>query len=149
MFPQNRGPGCDCNVFLNEMIEGALFFLKPLLRSPTFSLTLPPSQISLSTSGDDNRTAMTRLSGNALRSAALALLSLTSLATAHTIDESQFSAANTIIRDVAIIGGGASGTYAAVRLREDFKKSVVVVEATDHLVSRVLSWWVDWEELRC
>ncbi len=92
---------------------------------------------------------MARISGNALRSAALALLSLTSLATAHTIDESQFSAANTIIRDVAIIGGGASGTYAAVRLREDFKKSVVVVEATDHLVSRGLSWWVDQRELCC
>ena len=40
----------------------------------------------------------------------------------------------TIIRDVAIIGGGASGAHAAVRLREDFDKSVIVVETKDHLV---------------
>ncbi|KAF8215744.1 hypothetical protein K438DRAFT_1748656 [Mycena galopus ATCC 62051] len=32
-------------------------------------------------------------------------------------------------KDVIILGGGASGTYAAVRLREDYNKSVVVVEA--------------------
>jgi heterodisulfide reductase subunit A-like polyferredoxin len=38
-----------------------------------------------------------------------------------------------IIKDVAIIGGGVTGTYAAVRLRKDFKKSVVVVECEDHL----------------
>lgn len=36
--------------------------------------------------------------------------------------------------DVAIIGGGASGAYAAVRLREDFGKSIVVVEKEDRLV---------------
>ncbi|KAL3460017.1 hypothetical protein BJX64DRAFT_193464 [Aspergillus heterothallicus] len=37
-----------------------------------------------------------------------------------------------ITRDVCIIGGGASGTYAAVRLRE-LGKSVVLVEREDHL----------------
>lgn len=36
--------------------------------------------------------------------------------------------------DVAIIGGGASGAYAAVRLREDFGKNIVVVEKQDRLV---------------
>jgi hypothetical protein len=35
--------------------------------------------------------------------------------------------ANTIVRDVAIIGGGAAGTFAAVRLRDE-GKSVVLVE---------------------
>ncbi|KAE9371745.1 hypothetical protein N431DRAFT_317650, partial [Stipitochalara longipes BDJ] len=30
--------------------------------------------------------------------------------------------------DVAILGGGASGTYAAVRLREDYGKSVLLIE---------------------
>ncbi|KAK3373058.1 hypothetical protein B0T24DRAFT_575243 [Lasiosphaeria ovina] len=32
------------------------------------------------------------------------------------------------LRDVVILGGGASGTYAAVRLREDYGKSVLLVE---------------------
>lgn len=39
-----------------------------------------------------------------------------------------------VTRDVAIIGGGASGAYAAIRLKEDFKKSIVLVEKADHLV---------------
>lgn len=38
-----------------------------------------------------------------------------------------------INRDVAIIGGGASGTYAAVRLREDLNKTVVVIEPRSNL----------------
>lgn len=38
--------------------------------------------------------------------------------------------------DVAIIGGGASGAYAAVRLREDFGKNIVVVEKQDRLVKQ-------------
>ncbi|KAK4164784.1 beta-cyclopiazonate dehydrogenase [Cladorrhinum sp. PSN259] len=33
-----------------------------------------------------------------------------------------------VIRDVAIIGGGASGSYAAIRLKEDFNKSVILIE---------------------
>ncbi|KAL4867485.1 hypothetical protein BDV12DRAFT_209867 [Aspergillus spectabilis] len=37
-----------------------------------------------------------------------------------------------MIRDVAIIGGGASGTYASVRLREQ-NRSVVLIEREDHL----------------
>lgn len=44
-------------------------------------------------------------------------------------------AADSIIeRDVVIIGGGASGAHAAVRLREDFGKSVVIVEKQENLV---------------
>lgn len=58
------------------------------------------------------------------------------VATAYAIDESSFAPADIIERDVAIIGGGASGTYAAVRLREDHNVSIVVVEKEDHLVSR-------------
>jgi ribulose 1,5-bisphosphate synthetase/thiazole synthase len=50
------------------------------------------------------------------------------------IDPSKFDAANTIQKDVVIIGGGASGAHAAVRLREDFGKSVVVVEKQSILV---------------
>ncbi|KAL4753225.1 hypothetical protein BDW72DRAFT_191368 [Aspergillus terricola var. indicus] len=39
---------------------------------------------------------------------------------------------DTISRDFAIIGGGASGTFAAIRLREQ-GKSVVLIERDDHL----------------
>jgi heterodisulfide reductase subunit A-like polyferredoxin len=39
----------------------------------------------------------------------------------------------TIIRDVCILGGGSTGTYAAVRLSQDLGKSVVVVEKTGRL----------------
>ena len=53
---------------------------------------------------------------------------------AQSFDEGRFSANDIVEKDVAIIGGGASGTYAAVRLREDFGVSVVVVEKEDHLV---------------
>ncbi|KAJ5887760.1 hypothetical protein N7495_007801 [Penicillium taxi] len=38
----------------------------------------------------------------------------------------------TIVRDVAIIGGGSAGTYAAVRLRDE-GKSVIVIEKSDIL----------------
>lgn len=40
--------------------------------------------------------------------------------------------------DVLIVGGGATGAYAAVRLREDYKKSVLVVEKSNRLVSKGL-----------
>jgi len=42
--------------------------------------------------------------------------------------------ATTIIRDVAIIGGGAAGSYAAVRLRQDYNVSVVLIEKEAVLV---------------
>jgi hypothetical protein len=44
--------------------------------------------------------------------------------------------------DVAIVGGGASGTYAAVRLREDLNTSVVVIEPKDHLGGHVSTYHV-------
>ncbi|KAK4198748.1 hypothetical protein QBC40DRAFT_204282, partial [Triangularia verruculosa] len=43
----------------------------------------------------------------------------------------------TMYRDVAIIGGGASGSYSAVRLREDYNVSVVVVEKNSNLGGHV------------
>ncbi|RHZ46410.1 amine oxidase, flavin-containing superfamily [Aspergillus thermomutatus] len=43
------------------------------------------------------------------------------------LDGSQIEDASTIVRDVAVIGGGASGTYAAIQLRQ-MGHSVVVVE---------------------
>lgn len=44
------------------------------------------------------------------------------------------SSTDTIDVDVAIVGGGAAGSYAAVRLREDFNKTVVVIEKAARLV---------------
>lgn len=39
-----------------------------------------------------------------------------------------------IYRDVAVIGGGASGAYAAVRIRDDFHKSIALIEKQEILV---------------
>ena len=47
-------------------------------------------------------------------------------------DTADISDAQTIYRDVCVIGGGSAGTYTAVRLG-DLGKSVVVVEAKDRL----------------
>jgi NADPH-dependent glutamate synthase beta subunit-like oxidoreductase len=41
--------------------------------------------------------------------------------------------------DVAILGGGASGTYAAVRLREDYGKSVLLIEMEAVLVGILIN----------
>ncbi|OKO93882.1 hypothetical protein PENSUB_12161 [Penicillium subrubescens] len=38
-------------------------------------------------------------------------------------------------RDVVVIGGGASGAYAAVRLRDDFNKSIALIEQQSILVT--------------
>ncbi|KAE9365770.1 amino oxidase [Stipitochalara longipes BDJ] len=43
----------------------------------------------------------------------------------------------TIYKDVVILGGGASGSHAAVRLREDFNKSIIIVEKQDNLGGHV------------
>lgn len=41
----------------------------------------------------------------------------------------------TISKDVVAVGGGAAGAYAAVRLREDYGKSIALVERRARLVS--------------
>ncbi|KAK4156002.1 hypothetical protein C8A00DRAFT_13035 [Chaetomidium leptoderma] len=45
-----------------------------------------------------------------------------------------------VAKDVVVIGGGASGAYAAIRLKEDFKKSIVLVEKADHLGGHVSTY---------
>lgn len=42
---------------------------------------------------------------------------------------------STLNVDVAVVGGGASGAYAAVRLKEDYNKTVVLIEKEKRLVS--------------
>ena len=48
------------------------------------------------------------------------------------MDLSQYDASNIITREVCVIGGGAAGTYAAIRLRQ-LNKSVVVIERQGRL----------------
>ncbi|KAM7201742.1 hypothetical protein V8F20_004703 [Naviculisporaceae sp. PSN 640] len=50
------------------------------------------------------------------------------VALAGTLDSGIFRFFDTIQRDVVIVGGGAAGSHAAVRLREDEGKSVVLIE---------------------
>lgn len=42
--------------------------------------------------------------------------------------------ASTISKDVVIIGGGASGSYAGIRLKEDFGKDIALIETENRLV---------------
>ncbi|KAI1375698.1 amine oxidase, flavin-containing superfamily [Hypoxylon crocopeplum] len=55
------------------------------------------------------------------------------------MDPSAYSLDDIIVRDVAIIGGGSSGTYTAVRVR-DHGKSVVVIEKKDTLGGQAETW---------
>jgi hypothetical protein len=71
--------------------------------------------------------------------AVVMLLSLPTARAEIQIDPSTFEPEDIIERDVAIIGGGASGAHAAFRLVEDFGKSVVVVEKESLLVCFFLS----------
>jgi hypothetical protein len=57
--------------------------------------------------------------------------------TAGIIDESLFAPKDIITKDVAILGGGASGTYAAVSLREDLNTSMIVIEPKNRLGGHV------------
>jgi ribulose 1,5-bisphosphate synthetase/thiazole synthase len=45
------------------------------------------------------------------------------------------SSCSTLRVDVAVVGGGASGAYAAVRLKEDYNKTIVLIEKERRLVS--------------
>jgi len=70
----------------------------------------------------------------------LILFSSVALKAHAEIDERRFTPSNIITRDVAIIGGGASGTYAAVRLREDLNTSIVVIESANRLGGHVQTY---------
>ncbi|KAJ6023567.1 uncharacterized protein N7446_013932 [Penicillium canescens] len=47
---------------------------------------------------------------------------------------------HTISKDVVVVGGGAAGAYAAVRLREDYGKSIALVEREARLGGAVDTW---------
>jgi hypothetical protein len=66
------------------------------------------------------------------------------------LDPSSYDAADVIYRDVAVIGGGSSGVYAAIRL-QDYNHSVVVVEKNNYLgghaqtyTDPVNNWTIDY-----
>ncbi|KAF2100139.1 hypothetical protein NA57DRAFT_37580 [Rhizodiscina lignyota] len=67
----------------------------------------------------------------------LLTLAATVTSTIASINEAEFAPEDIITKDVAIIGGGASGTYAAVRLREDLNTNIVVIEEKDRLGGHV------------
>lgn len=71
--------------------------------------------------------------------ATLVFLACTS--SAAVINERDFPAHRIVQKDVAILGGGASGTYAAIRLREDLNVSVVVIERDDHIGGHVNTYF--------
>ncbi|EED12121.1 conserved hypothetical protein [Talaromyces stipitatus ATCC 10500] len=58
---------------------------------------------------------------------------------ANAFDESSWDSSQIIRRDVAIIGGGAAGTYATFRLK-DHGKSVVLVEKTGRLGGHAVTY---------
>ncbi|KAK2035781.1 amine oxidase [Colletotrichum somersetense] len=63
---------------------------------------------------------------------------ISSLAASKSISSGNYT---TILeRDVVILGGGASGAHAAVRLREDFNKSIVIVEKQNRLGGHVATF---------
>jgi len=64
------------------------------------------------------------------------LLSLFSTATPAVIDQSSYSAGAILSRDIVVIGGGSSGTYAAVQLKQA-GYSVALVEREDRLGGHV------------
>jgi ribulose 1,5-bisphosphate synthetase/thiazole synthase len=57
----------------------------------------------------------------------LSLLAVASVVAATSIPQ-------TLVKDVVIIGGGASGVHAAIRLRDDFGKSIALIEKQEILV---------------
>lgn len=77
---------------------------------------------------------------------ARSVLALSLLATAvalpepsKSINQDDYSPADVITRDVLIIGGGSSGTYSSIKLR-DLGKSVVVVEGKGLLGGHTETW---------
>ncbi|CEJ91582.1 hypothetical protein VHEMI07284 [[Torrubiella] hemipterigena] len=63
----------------------------------------------------------------------------TTCSSTASVNPTCYSSADIIERDVAIIGGGSSGTYAAIALK-DLGKSVVVVEKQNKMGGHVLSY---------
>lgn len=79
--------------------------------------------------------------GSIVRPFAFALF-VAIISTASAINEQDFAVENTILRDVCILGGGATGTYAAIRLKDN-DKSVAVVEHHEVLGGHTETLYLD------
>ncbi|TPX15260.1 uncharacterized protein E0L32_004537 [Thyridium curvatum] len=75
------------------------------------------------------------------------LLAALTFASAAPAEQAATAGQRVIHKDVVILGGGASGAHAAVRLREDFGKSIVLVEKQGRLGGHV-STYIDPESGR-
>ncbi|PIG79916.1 FAD dependent oxidoreductase [Aspergillus arachidicola] len=71
-----------------------------------------------------------------------AVLLTIALVNAQQPSEEDFSPEDTITRDVCILGGGATGTYAAIRLK-DMNQSIVVIERNDRLGGHTETLYVE------
>ncbi|KAF1842662.1 FAD/NAD(P)-binding domain-containing protein [Cucurbitaria berberidis CBS 394.84] len=70
------------------------------------------------------------------------LILLFVLQAASTLAGRKVPESTVLTTDVAIVGGGASGTYAAIRLREDFNTSIVLIEPRPYLGGSVSTYLV-------
>lgn len=70
------------------------------------------------------------------------LLSLISLHTTSTYSTPSSTQSVPVDVDIAIIGGGASGSYAAVRLHSDFNKRILLIEPRPRLGGSVSTYLV-------
>lgn len=57
------------------------------------------------------------------------------------LEVADYAPEDVIVRDIAVIGGGASGTYAAVRLQQDLNRSVILVERKTTLGGHTESYY--------
>lgn len=67
---------------------------------------------------------------------------LATVASVASLATAQVMIPNILFKDVVVIGGGASGAYAAVRLRDDYNKSIALVEKS-HRLGGMVNTYVD------
>ncbi|MCJ1333684.1 hypothetical protein MMC10_010384, partial [Thelotrema lepadinum] len=48
-------------------------------------------------------------------------------------DPASYDPEDVLTADVAVVGGGSAGVYSAIRLQQDYNRSIVVIEKNDYL----------------